>query len=148
VIVIEVDVGSGVMLGGVRVDANYKQSLVLLQQQLGRIGRRLSSFADIRRGDLVLVIPPRCTNSSNKFVPLPAYLVQDAGNKFNDDGTLGRATSEPDTPGLFISTSENGPYGFILEVGPEFKKKILPDFSLIEIQPEELQDGLVYKINT
>ena len=142
------DVGTGVLLGGVRVDANYKQSLVLLQQQLGRIGRRLSSFADIRRGDLILVIPPRNTTASNKFVPLPAYLVHDVGNKFNDDGSLGMTSSEPDTPGLFISTSESGPYGFIFEVGTEYKKKALTDFSLIEIQPEELQDGLVYKINT
>ncbi len=142
------DLGTGVLLGGVRVDSNFRKSLVLLQQQLDRIGRRLTAFSDIRKGDLILVIPPRNTTPSNKFVPLPAYLIHQAGNKFNDDGSLAMTHSEPDTPGIFISTSESGPYGFMLEVGTEFKKKPITDFSLIEIQPEELNDGLVYKINT
>jgi len=138
---------SVVILGGVQVDYTYKKSLELLQKHLDNVGKRINSFSEIHPGDYICVIPPRNTIATNKYVPLSVYLVREVGNRFTDDGKLSYSSSEPDTPGIFISTSEHKPFGYVLEVGSKINKRILPDFALIEIQPAEIQDGLIYQIN-
>ena len=95
----------------------------------------------------ICVIPPRNSLDGVRYAPLSIYIVSQAGNKFNDDGNLEISSNEPDTAGIYISTSEEGPHGFILNVGQSLKKEPLKDFSLVEITLEEIQDGLIYSID-
>jgi len=129
------------------VDSFFGTALGRLQAALERIGRRIGAPDEIGLGDCILVIPPRNVDGSNRFVPLPAYYVRQVGNSFDDNGNLCMNNDEPDSEGIFISTGETPPFGLVLDVGTSITKKAAADFALIEIQPAELQDGLVYKLN-
>lgn len=135
------------LLGGMKVDSFQRTTLEPLQKKLDSVGIQIKEIREIKVGDYICVIPPRNSLDGVRYAPLSIYKVSQAGNKFNDDGNLEISSNEPDTAGIYISTSEEGPHGFILNVGQSLKKEPLKDFSLVEITTEEIQDGLIYKVD-